>query len=62
MTDDYIRKRFKHTIDTLSVPWEPLRIVFQRIMQRIPQNQKAVTEKTADEIEKDSKNQKDNKK
>lgn len=57
VTDDHIRKRFQHMIDTLPVPWEQLLAVFQRVMQSIPQNQKVIKEKTAEqaEIEKDSK-------
>lgn len=57
VTDDYIRKRLQHTIDTLPVPWEQLLAVFQRVMQNIPQNQKVIKKKTAEraEIEMNSK-------
>ena len=38
MNDDILKKLIKNTIDNLPIPWEQLWMVFQRIMQCMPQS------------------------
>lgn len=58
MNDDILKKLIKNTIDNLPIPWEQLCMVFQRIMQCIPQSVPVLERENQGEIEKKSNKEK----
>ncbi|MGN8807382.1 MULTISPECIES: hypothetical protein [unclassified Blautia] len=58
MNDDILKKLIKNTIDNLPIPWEQLWMVFQRIMQCIPQSVPVLERENQGEIEKKSNKEK----
>ena len=54
MNDDILKKLIKNTIDNLPIPWEQLWMVFQRIMQCMPQSVPALEGEKQGKIEKKS--------
>ena len=54
MNDDILKKLIKNTIDNLPIPWEQLWMVFQRIMQCMPQSVPALEGENQGKIEKKS--------